>query len=207
MLLTHYHSTHFHSAMIALQLSLEKTKPVDPPLNSIPQLQKPPQPTTNVLKATLAAVRLLGDYRERYGFKSSVPFNFQLAAVASSVLLGHLNPPVEAESGRRDVTDSAHAAFGESYRCLLAMGTRMMIARGFARMIYHTAKKNKLQLPRNVQRMLNVVAQVVWEARDVEQISSNLPMVASTGTIDLREELRMETLLRKFESVELKARG
>jgi hypothetical protein len=104
--------------------------------------------------------------------------------------------------------DDVVSAFNESYRCLLAIGTRVMIGRGVARMVYHSSRAANTPLPDDTQRLLEVVNDIVWTSTDVQHISSNFPNWAtrkSHGTVVLADDLRMERMLKDWEALSLEA--
>lgn len=167
----------------------------------------PPDAFSGLRKSTLEAVRLLRNFRKTYGFKSSPAFMFQSAAIASSVLLNHLeSAPSQPEVAGERTTDrreSIESAFGESYRCLLALGTRIMIGRGVARMVFHTSRQTHKSLPASIQRLLDIFREVVWTSTDIHYISSSFPnFCMAKSTVDT-DDARMEGLLKRWEVTDL----
>ena len=164
-----------------------------------------PQETPPLLQAVLETADLLRDFRKTYGFKSSPAFIFQAAAVVSSILLSQLGSQAKIPT---NLHDDLVSAFNESYRCLLAIGTRVMIGRGVARMVYHSSRAGNTPLPDDTQRLLEVVNEIVWTSTDVQHISSNFPNWAtrkSHGTVGPNDDMRMEKLLKEWEALSLEA--
>jgi hypothetical protein len=193
---------------------------------SVPALQAMPTPAESLkplirlsnqgapplLQAVLETADILRNFRRTYGFKSPLAFIFQGAAVVSSILLNHIGSrsrrSLDISNGASDYQDDLVSAFNESYRCLLAIGTRVMIGRGVARMVYHSSRAGNTPLPDDTQRLLEVVNDIVWTSTDVQQISSNFPNWAireSLGTGGLAEDMRMERLLKDWEALNLEA--
>ena len=118
-----------------------------------------------LLQAVLETTDILRSFRQTYGFKSSPAFIFQAAAIVSSILLGHLGTQSKAtmrlaNGVPTNLCDDLVSAFNESYRCLLAIGTRVMIGRGVARMVYHSSRAGNTPLPDDTQRLLEVVNEI-----------------------------------------------
>jgi hypothetical protein len=166
------------------------------------------------LQAPLEAADLLKNFRQTYGFKSAPAFIFQMAAVVSSILLSHLGlrartslDPTERLPPK--LYEDLESAFNESYRCLLAIGTRVMIGRGVARMVYHSSRAGNTPLPDDTQRLLEVVNDIVWTSTDVQRISSNFPNWATRKnavTDGSEDDMRMENLLKEWEALGLEGR-
>jgi hypothetical protein len=140
----------------------------------------PQQKTSPHLQAVLEAVDLLIPFRQTYGFKSSLTFIFQVAATVSSVLLSHLGAQARNSSNLTEklpakLYDDLVSAFNESYRCLLAIGTRVVIGRGVARMVYHSSRAGNTPLPDDTQRLLEVVNDIVWTSPDMQHVSLDFP--------------------------------
>lgn len=143
-------SGHYYCALTTLRSSLDALQsiPVSPE-NIIPPNAQQRVPLA--LITVLESAKFLRYFRQKYGFKSALAFIFQAAAVVSSILLNNLgtsstltqDPTEELSNLQIDV----ESAFDESYRCLLAIGTRFMIGRGVARMVYHTSRTAKKPLP------------------------------------------------------------
>jgi hypothetical protein len=195
--------------------------------SSIPGLQAAPSsvetssplPTSNrketppLLQAVLETAEILRNFRRTYGFKTSLAFVFQAAAIVSLLLLNHLGSqanrsPSLTHRMPTDLHDGLVSAFNEAYRCLLAIGTRVMIGRGVARMVVHSSRAGNTPLPDDTQRLLEVVNDIVWTSTDVQQISSNFPNWArkkNLGTGGLDDDMRMERLLKEWEALSLEA--
>ncbi|GAB7331064.1 hypothetical protein MBLNU13_g02554t1 [Cladosporium sp. NU13] len=205
---------HYYCALVTLRSSVPNLQAVSlssettDPLTTPTSLETPP-----LLQAVLDTADLLRKFRQTYGFKSSPAFIFQAAAIVSSILLSHLGsqtkPPMRLANGNpTNLHDDLVSAFNESYRCLLAIGTRVMIGRGVARMVYHSSRAVNTPLPDDTQRLLEVVNEIVWTSTDEQHISSNFPNWAtrkSHGMIDLADDMRMERLLKKWEALSLEA--
>lgn len=216
----HIASGHYYCALMTLRSFVPALQSIsistDNPTSSNPTRHPETPP---VLHDVLEAANLLRHFRQTYGFKSSLAFIFQAAAVVSSILLNHLGQqdslptttssspspsPTNLTNGVSSLRDDLASAFNESYRCLLAIGTRVMIGRGVARMVYHSSRSADTPLPEATQRLLEVVNEIVWTSTDVQHISSNFPnwaMEKGMGT----EEGRMESLLREWETLSLEA--
>ncbi|PIB00574.1 hypothetical protein CB0940_02026 [Cercospora beticola] len=124
---------------------------------------------SKALSLAYKAAQMLRDHRERYGLKISPPWLVQLSAVAAGVLVLDKDltmPNMEnhpSDHSRRQITDS-HTAFDEVFRCLLGAGVEIMIARGIARMIYHTALEQRIVLSRSSRAMLQIMADTALAA-------------------------------------------
>jgi hypothetical protein len=164
-----------------------------------------PKPAPESLVFALQAASLLRHYRETYGFKITLAFNFQAAAVISFTLLNRpqfsLNPSSALLEGNPVPFQDAQSAFEESYRCLLGIGTRVMIARGVARMVYQTSQVTGKALPGAAQHVLEIVSEAAWRSTDVHRISSIFPNYSMIGDVDGKHEARMEGLLKQWEAV------
>jgi hypothetical protein len=171
---------------------------------TIPSIASRPHVTSPVLHAVLETADLLRSFRQKYGFKSSLAFIFQAAAVVSSILLSHLGSQTKTlaalANGESSLYSDLSSAFDESYRCLLAIGTRVMIGRGVARMVYHSSRVAEIPLPPDTQRLLDVVNEIVWTSTDVQQISSSFPNWALAKNLG-SEESRMESMLKQWEGL------
>jgi hypothetical protein len=208
----HAESGHYHCALMTLRSSAPTLQSISPlaDTTALSTVSRHPE-TPPHLQAVLDAAELLRNFRQTYGFKSSLAFIFQMAAVVSSILLSHLGTqartPLDLTKRLpRKLYEDLESAFNESYRCLLAVGTRVMIGRGVARMVYHSSRAGNTPLPDDTQRLLEVVNDIVWTSTDVQQISSNFPNWATRKTIGadgLDEELRMESLLKEWEALSL----
>lgn len=75
-----------------------------------------------------------------------------------------------------------------------------MLSRGIARMIYHTTMKLELNLPRLVERMLQIVAETAWHPSDWQYLDSIFPnpIIASSSKAAEKDH-RMGTLLKEWE--------
>lgn len=184
------------------------------PLETIYPLPTPHKHVPLVLSTVLEAGTLLRHFRRSYGFKSSLAFIFQVSALVSSILLNHLSiPPDPASRNPSFLQDDIESAFSEAYRCLLAIGTRVLIGRGVARMVYHSSRSAGTALPEATRRLMSVVNEVVWTSTDVRLISSNFPnwaMIKRNGNggvgrkgMMAGDEVRMESLLKGWEDLSL----
>lgn len=194
-------------------MQLTSTPPLLPP-EAIDPLPAPHEHIPLVLSTVLEGGSLLRHFRRSYGFKSSLAFIFQMSALVSSILLNHLSiSPDPASRNPSFLQDEIESAFSEAYRCLLAIGTRVLIGRGVARMVYHSSRSAGTVLPEATRRLMGVVNEIVWTSTDVRLISSNFPnwaMVkgkgkdgfASGGRVK-RDEPRMESLLKGWEELSL----
>ena len=150
----------------------------------------------------LLAAALLRDYRQTYGLKVTLPAIFQAQAAASFYLLLRLNTaagqekPVFLSAGdsvREDVT----AAFEETFRCLLGSSTEVMVARGVLRMLIYTAMHLSIDLPQSAVSATQNMQ--VWQSSDIDRISSEYPNYAIARNARPGTEVRMESLLKRFE--------
>lgn len=154
----------------------------------------------------LQGANLLRHFREIYGCKFCMAFIFQLAAVACFTLLERMDYALPAHifaqiGGSPATFQDAASAFREAYRCLLGIGTRVMIARGVARMIFQTLRLMKVTLPSAARLMLEIVAEAAWRPQDVGHFSSVFPNYAMIGNdTDGGTQSRMEDLLIKWEA-------
>lgn len=219
-------SGHYYCALMTLRSSVPALQSIPLPIETTasPNPSRHPE-TPPVLHAVLKAADLLRHFRQTYGFKSSLAFIFQPAAVVSSILLNHLGQqdplptnsslsshstspthpaPPNLANGVSTLRDDLASAFNESYRCLLAIGTRVMIGRGVARMVYHSSRSADTPLPEATQRLLEVVNEIVWTSTDVQHISSSFPNWAMERRVG-SEEGRMENLLRQWEAMSIEA--
>jgi hypothetical protein len=130
------------------------------------------QETSPHSRGVLEAADLLKNFRQKYGFKSSLAYIFQSAALVSSILLNNPELPpkrfLHVANGVSNLHDDIVLAFNESYRCLLAMGTRLMVGCRLAHMVYQTScTGNEAPLPEDTRRLLVVVNDIVWTTTDV----------------------------------------
>jgi hypothetical protein len=181
----HVHSGHYYCALMTLCSSVPAAQAASPSLNTTSlSAASPQQKTSPHLQAVLGAADLLIPFRQTYGFKSSLTFIFQVAATVSSVLLSHLGAQARNSSNLTEklpakLYDDLVSAFNESYRCLLAIGTRVMIGRGVAHMVYRSSRAENTPLPDDTQRLLEVVNDIVWTSTDVQHVSSDFPSRAN----------------------------
>lgn len=208
----HLDSTHYYCALMTLRSSMPTLQAMSPSAEITDSPTTPNhQETPPLLQAVLETADLLRKFRQTYGFKSSPAFIFQAAAVVSSILLSYLGtqaktPSRLANGVPTNLDDDLVSAFNESYRCLLAIGTRVMIGRGVARMVYHSSRAGNTPLPDDTQRLLEVVNDIVWTSTDVQHISSNFPNWAikkELGTGGLNDDKRMEKLLKEWEALSI----
>ncbi|KXT08585.1 hypothetical protein AC579_7056 [Pseudocercospora musae] len=99
----------------------------------------------SLYKGIHQSAQILSDFRSRYGLKITRPFLLVTASIlvldpklTDSTLISS-NHATEFEGSIRD----SHTAFDEFFRCPLGTGMEVMIARGIARMVYHTALSQK----------------------------------------------------------------
>ncbi|KAL1583673.1 hypothetical protein WHR41_07791 [Cladosporium halotolerans] len=195
---------HYYCALITLRSSLDSLQTIPNCPNAVAHSSaSPPQ----ALLAVLQATNLLRAFRQTYAFKCPLAFIFQVSAIVSSILLHHLevSPTASPQLAGMlsDPQDDVKTAFAESYRCLLAIGTRVMIGRGVARMVYHTSRARNTPLPQSTQRLLDVVSDVVWSSTDVKHISSDFPNWGMQKSLAVNEDARMERLLKQWEGIRL----
>jgi hypothetical protein len=204
------HSGHYYCALLTVRSSVPALQhgsgSVDTTKSSTASHQ---QEIPSILPIVLEAVKILREFRRTYGFKSSLAYIFQTAAVVSLILLNYLGSspttspnPVRVKGPSNTLDLDLTSAFNEAYRCLLAMGTRIMIGRGVARMVYHTSRAANMPLPVDTQRLLDVVNEIVWTSTDVQQIRSSFPNWAMKKSLN-DSEMRMEGLLKQWEELNL----
>nr|OQO30388.1 hypothetical protein B0A51_02348 [Rachicladosporium sp. CCFEE 5018] len=190
------------------------------PSKKASESQDRPSPTTRTASATpeaapapesllyaLQAARMCQHYRETYGFKITSPFVFQTAALVCLILLNRLDFSLTYSSALREGNPipfyDARSAFEESYRCLLGIGTRVMIARGVARMVYQTVKMTGRVMPEAATKVREIVAEATWGASDVHRISSSYPNYSLPESINSAAEATMEALLKQWEAMQV----
>lgn len=149
------------------------------------------------------AAEMLRDFRERFGLKISPAWLLQLQAVSAGVLIQspELTDSRIAASLRPGQVDGeiqdAHNAFDEVFRGLLGTGVEVMIARGIARMMYHTALERNIALTPSTRSILQIMSDTAWQPSDLSRINSFFPNFATTKGHEDRE--RMTELLSKSE--------
>ena len=158
------------------------------------------------------AATSLRDYRATYGLKLTTPSIFHAATLASFILLHdmQLNPSTSrspSDSLPKRTTNSitdTQSAFEECFRCLLGGGLQLMLPRGIARMLYHTARQMRVQLPSIVLHMLRIVADTAWRPSDMDHLNSSYPNWAFAQDSDsFTSRDRMEDVLKKWENLEI----
>ncbi|KAK6429381.1 hypothetical protein LTR95_014471, partial [Oleoguttula sp. CCFEE 5521] len=190
------------------------------PSKKASESQDRPSPTTSTASTTpeaapapesllyaLQAARMCQHYRETYGFKITSPFVFQTAALVCLILLNRLDFSLTYSSALREGNPipfyDARSAFEESYRCLLGIGTRVMIARGVARMVYQTVKMTGRVMPEAATKVREIVAEATWGASDVHRISSSYPNYSLPESVNPAAEATMEALLKQWEAMQV----
>lgn len=142
----------------------------------------------DLLQIAYSATTVVRAYRERYGWRIAQCLVYQAASNAAFILLKdmHHNPESTTDHVHADgyntygirrhtpISDRA-TAFEECFRCLLGTGLQHMLPCGIARMVYHTSRELKVQLPEAVEQMLQMVAETSWQPSDLHQISSLYP--------------------------------
>lgn len=159
---------------------------------------------------TFTAATALRDFREAYGYKFTPPYIFQQATVASFILLRSLDSSYDQtraqetspeRHGDRPITDIV-IAFEECVRCLLACGVQIMLPRGIARMMYHTAIQLKMEFPKTVEQMLHIIGETLWQTSDLERFNSAYPnLVLASKRNATAEDYEMEKVLRRSEDL------
>ena len=152
------------------------------------------------LGCAFKAAELSWDFGSEYGWKIAPLWIPHQVTGAIFIFLQEMQKSssdmVEALSRTADI----EGAFEECFRCLLGCGVQQMLSRGIARMIYHTVTKLELRLPRLVERMLQIVAEVAWQRSDLQYLDSIFPnplIANNTGIGEARQ--RMGSLLREWE--------
>ncbi|KAK6434449.1 hypothetical protein LTR95_009366 [Oleoguttula sp. CCFEE 5521] len=177
------------------------------PANSTASDTPEAAPAPESLLYALQAARMCQHYRETYGLKITSCFVFQTAALVCLILLNRLDFSLTYSSALREGNPipfyDATSAFEESYRCLLGIGTRVMIARGVARMVYQTSKVTGRALPESASKVRDIVADATWGASDVHRISSSYPNYSMPENVNGAAEATMEALLKQWEAVQV----
>lgn len=167
------------------------------------------------LALTREAAAFLGDFRQRYGYKLVPPFVMHVGAMACNIQIcafeksSMRTSTVSAEpDGGVDDQDGFRAAnidaFQECFRSVLACGLQMMLPRGLARMLYHTANRLEVELPETVQRVLAVVADAAWQPTDVLKFNSFYPNIAMVVKhLADAEDYQMSKMLRALDGLGL----
>lgn len=163
------------------------------------------QKLSHAISLAHRAAEILRDFRERYGYKVSPAFLLQLQAVTAGVLVQDptlSNPVMAAPLDESDgpIRDS-RTAFDEVFRGLLGTGVEVMVARGIARMMYHSALQNKIALSQSTRSMLQIMSHTAWRPSDLSMVNSIFPNFASDKGYEDRD--RMTELLSKWEAVEI----
>lgn len=155
---------------------------------------------SNALPMAYAAAQLLRDFRERYGLKITPAWLLQLQAVTAGVLL--LDPElkgtpytISAKTTDSGTIQDSHAAFDETFRCLLGTGVEVMVARGIARMMYHTALEMNVTFSSRARSLLQIMSDTAWRPSDLSLVNSTFPNFATDG--------RMTELLSRWEKLEI----
>lgn len=154
-----------------------------------------------------SAAQILRDFRQQYGFKVSPAWLLQLQAVTASVLLTDpelADPTATASPNDHDhdgIIHDSRTAFDEVFRCLLGTGVEVMIARGIARMMYHTALEQKIALSQSTRSLLQIMSDTAWRPSDLTLVNSLFPNFASTQ--GGKDGERMTELLHKWEKLEI----
>lgn len=153
------------------------------------------------------AAQILKEFREHYGLKITPSWLLHLQATTSGVLL--LDPALKDSAAiatspsqdiRGEINDS-HTAFDEVFRSLLGSSVEVMVARGIARMMYHSALERNIALGPSSRQMLRIMSETGWHHSNLASMSSVLPNFASIQGRDDRE--RMTELLEKWEKLEV----
>ena len=170
-------------------------------------VQKAQEAFANALPLAHQGAQMMRGFRQRYGFKVNPAYLLQLQAVTASVLLLDpelTNPSIvvsqEAEAVDGSIRDS-HTAFDEVFRSLLGTGVEVMIARGIARMMYHTALEQSIALSRSTREMLQIMSATAWQPSNLSHMNSMMPNFATLKSGEGGE--RMTELLSKWENLEI----
>nr|POE79506.1 nitrogen assimilation transcription factor nit-4 [Quercus suber] len=136
------------------------------------------------------AAQILSEFRQRYGLKITPAWLLQLQAVAAGVLLQapELRIPISYQSPEdphpEQIVHDSHAAYEEILRCLLGTGVQVMIARGIARMAYHTALEQKIALSPPTMSLLRIMSDTSWQPSDLALMRSTFPNFANDGGLN-----------------------
>lgn len=153
------------------------------------------------------AAQILRDFRERYGLKVSPAWLLQLQAVTAGVLLAdpELSSPTTVASPtsmeRDGMIRDSHTAFDEVFRCLLGTGVEVMIARGIARMMYHTAQEQDIAVSRSTREMLTIMSHTAWRPSDLSLMNSRFPNFATIRGKEKDE--RLTEMLSRWEKLNI----
>lgn len=152
--------------------------------------------------------QILRDFRHQYGLKISPAWLLHLEAVTASVLLldpvltrpAALSSPTAQDTESTQIQDS-HTAFDEVFRCLMGSAVEVVISRGIARMIYHTALQQGVALSPSTRKMLQLMSETAWRPRDLSLVNSIFPNFVTTELGD--QEDRLSELLLKWENLDV----
>lgn len=175
--------------------------------DSIARSQMAEDKLLSAIQLAHKAAELLRDFRERYGLKITPAWLLQLQGVAAGILVldPDLAAPIELPSpgveGHGTKIEDSHTAFDEVFRCLLGTGVEVMIARGIARMMYHTALEKKITLSHDTSSVLQIMSDTAWRPSDLSMVNSMYPNFATTK--DHTDSERMTELLSKWEKLEI----
>lgn len=153
------------------------------------------------------AAQILREFREHYGLKITPPWLLHLQATTSGVLLldpalkGSAATTVSASQDSTEEINDSHTAFDEVFRSLLGTSVEVMVARGIARMMYHSALERNIALGPSSRQMLQIMSETGWHHSNLASMNSVLPNFASIKGHDDRE--RMTELLEKWEKLEV----
>ncbi|KAF2718637.1 hypothetical protein K431DRAFT_129166 [Polychaeton citri CBS 116435] len=161
---------------------------------------------SKALPLAYRATQILHDFRKRYGLKITPAWLLQLQAVAAGVLLQDpelADATTIASSGDGEsggTINDSRTAFDEVFRCLLGTGVQVMVARGIARMMYHTSLQKNIKMSQSMRSVLQIMSDTAWRPSDLSLVSSTFPNYATTkGYLDSE---RMTELLMKWEALE-----
>jgi hypothetical protein len=146
------------------------------------------------------AAYLSRDFGSEYGWKIAPPYISQQTTSAIFIFLQEMQESSNDMDQDSSGTSDVERAFGECFRCLLGCGVQQMLSRGIARMIYHTAMKLELNLPRLVESMLQIVAETAWQPSDWQYLDSIFPNpILASRSKAAEKKHRMGTLLKEWE--------
>ncbi|KAM0714321.1 hypothetical protein Q7P37_010108 [Cladosporium fusiforme] len=205
----------YHTVLMILHITArtrlhsreESTEPQLSPEDLILGKQLAKENLSKAIPVAHRSAQTLREYRERYGLKITPAWLIVMPAIAANVLLLDpelANPTLTTSASSGDSDDSiraSHSAFDELFRCLLGTGVQVMIARGIARMTYHTTLKQRITLSRLTWNILQIMSDTAWRPSDVSLVNSTFP---NYGTIKGHEDNeRLTELLSKWENINI----
>ncbi|KAF2724541.1 hypothetical protein K431DRAFT_300855 [Polychaeton citri CBS 116435] len=209
-----YHCTMFELCTKAFEVLFGRKKPRSPTQNITHPSGQLDSRYRRIRKYTLEHVfqvaKELENFRIKYGYKITVPYVIQEAALAAFALLRYMDDdnnntsrenPKDKQAETDNQTEKLEASLEECFRCLLASGTQLMLPRGIARMLYHTSGVLEIQLPTRIREMIALIAEAAWQPSDLRRLSSAYPNLTLSVKGDTKlYKMHMDEMLRNFEA-------